>query len=450
MDSNRLPSAHDLHRRCAAVALTALMAVVAPPALADDDDPPWEPPPIVPGPPGPSLGFQAQVLTESKVLNGCNSASLDEIDGRRVAWCLARVYNTDTVWDTRNTAGDWARASSRAPLHSGLAMPFAPATQDKPWWWGPNDLMAQGSAARAQATKTSLRAGAFAWDSRDRTWYWDPDHPTDPFVGLGPGGGGLHKGLDEITRAGARAEARRTDLIIANGDGPLSLTFRLDGRFESGNNGPSPGGGSFSFAAALYDRSKLVWINNGDDIVPIWTDYSAFGLTGVAYGVSPTGGPGFDSLLKEPGFRGYIVPRLSGAYPEGSPYDETFTLTLDAKAGTPVTLALMLQVWAKGFDRCDDEPGDGSGGCLVSGDTSDHSTLVDFSHSLQLTQVVLGGTITSLESALGVDYMALAVPEPAAWWLWLAGAPAIVRWARRRAAHQDCPGARPGVTAGDP
>jgi hypothetical protein len=73
MASNRLPSAEVLHRRVTAAALIALAALsagVAPPALADDDDPPWEPPPIVPGPPGPALGFQAQVFTESKVLDG--------------------------------------------------------------------------------------------------------------------------------------------------------------------------------------------------------------------------------------------------------------------------------------------------------------------------------------------------------------------------------------------
>jgi hypothetical protein len=437
MDSNRPPSAQDLHRRCAAVALTALMVVVAPPALADDDDPPWGPPPpgtIVPGPAGPSPGFLATVFTESKVLDGCASASLAQIDGRRVAWCLSPIYNNDPGADTRTTAGAWASARSRTPLPSGVAMPFVPATPDKPWWWGPNDLMAQGSAARAQATKTSLRAGAFALDESDRTWYWDPDHPTDPFVGLGPGGGGLHKGLDEITRAGARAEARRTDLIIANGDGPVSLTFRLDGRFESGNNGSRPGGGTFSFAAALYDRSKLIWYDTGDGFVPFWTSANAFQLGGVAYGVSPTGGPDFGVLLDEPGLQGYPVPRLSGAFAEGSPYDETFTLTLDAKAGTPVTLALMLQTNASGFDRCDDEPRDGSGGCLVPGNTPDYSTLVDFSHSLQLTQVVLGGTVTSLESALGVDYMALAVPEPGTWALWLSGLAAIGQLARRRRA----------------
>jgi hypothetical protein len=441
MASNRLPSAEVLHRRVTAAALIALAALsagVAPPALADDDDPPWEPPPIVPGPPGPALGFQAQVFTESKVLDGCASASLDVIDGRRVAWCLAPVYNTDTVWDTRNTAGAWARADSRAPLPAGVGIPFEPAGPGRPWWWGPNDLMAQGAAARAQASPLTLRAGAFAVDSSDRTWYWDPDHPTDPFVGFGPGGGSLHKGLDEITRAGARAEARRTDQITASGDGFVSLTFRLDGRFESGNYGSNPGGGTFSFAAALYDRSKLVWIDTGDDIVPIWTDDGAFGLTGVAYGVSPTGGPGFDHLLKEPGFRGYNVPRLSGAYPDDSLYDQTFTLTLDVTDGQVVTLALALNVLATGFDRCDDEPGDGSGGCLVpSSDVRDYSTLVDFSHSLQLTGVVLGGGVTGLQSALGGDYMALAVPEPAVWWLWLAGCPAVLCWARRRAAHRN-------------
>jgi hypothetical protein len=62
---------------------------------------------------------------------------------------------------------------------------------------------------------------------------------------------------------------------------------------------------------------------------------------------------------------------------------------------------------------------------------------VDFSHSLQLTGVVLGGGVTGLQSALGVDYMALAVPEPAVWWLWLAGCPAVLCWARRRAAHRN-------------
>lgn len=406
----------------------ALLTLSAGPAWAGDDDPPPGPPPWVDGPAGPALGVQAQSRSLSQVLDDCTSASLFvEDDGRRVAWCLQPVYITDRDQAASATAGGWARSDSRVPLPSNVFIAFEPAHPDRPWWWGPNNLMAQGAAARAMAAPMALRAGAFSRHENDRVWSWDPDADT-PFNNFGIG----HLGLDEITRASADAEARSVDQITVRGSGRVSFRFHLDGRYEAGRFGPNPGGGGFAFGVALYDRSQLRWLNTGDDIIPVWVA-DAFAIDGISYGAAPTGlGADVAELLKEPGFEGYRLARFGGDAPDGSLFDGSFVVTLDVSDGTVLTLAMALRAAASGFDRCDSEPGDGQG-CLSGGDIFDNSTLIDFSQSALLTGIEIDGGITGLSSAVGADYMALAtvVPEPATWALWLLGAAAVLRAGRR-------------------
>jgi hypothetical protein len=419
-----------------ALASAALLSALAAPAWAGDDDPP----PLllgpggsylVDGPAGPALGVRSQALSYSQVLNGCTSASVFvQDDGRSVAVCLNGVYNTDDEQVGSTTAGAWAKADARLPLPDGLALPWAPATSDKPWWWGDNNLMSQGAAARSMASPRDLRAGAFAVHEQDRVWNWNPEDDT-PFNGSGQGIG--HEGVGEFTRASASAEARSVDQITVHGSGRVIFHFNLDGLYEAGRSGPAPGGGSFAFGVALYDRSQLRWLNTGDFIIPIWLT-AAFRTEGISYNADETApGPEFGQLLDEPAFAGQPVDRFGGDAPEGTLFDGGFTVALSVLDGTELTLVTALQVGAWGFDRCDSEPGNGRG-CISGGDTLDNSTLIDFSSSARLTGVEIDSDIIGLSSASGVDYMALAtvVPEPATWALGLLGGAVVLRAGRRR------------------
>lgn len=422
-----------LPRRPVLLAGTALMATLAVPCWAGDDEPPPGPPPWVDGPAGPSLGVQAQSRSYSQVLDDCTSASLFvEDDGRRVAWCLAPVYITDLDEAASATTGSWARSDSRLPLPSNVFIPYEPAHPDRPWWWGGNEYMAQGAASRAKASPTSLHAGAFARHQHDRVWRWDPDG-NPPFNGSNTGIG--HEGLEEITRSSATAEARSVDQITVHGSGRLSFVFRLDGLYEAGRFGPAPGGGGFAFGVALYDRSQLRWINTGDQLIPIWlSEEEAYRFDGISYGASPTGlGPEVSTLLREPGLAGFRLARFGGDAPDGSPFDGSFSVSLDVLDGTVLTLSMALQVAASGFESCDSEPGDGRG-CFSGGDIFDNSTLIDFGNSARLTAILVDGGITGLSSAVGADYAALisVVPEPATWALWLLGTAAVLRAGQRR------------------
>ncbi len=416
-----------------ALGVALLLAAAAPSARAFPS--PVIPLPIfgdpVAGPPAPAVGVRALAESQSKALDGCTSAWTGVIDGRNVASCQMPVYINDQSQSQQTTPGTWATSRARTPLPSNIGVIYEPATPDFPWWWGDNANLVQGAAARAYAGPKLLRAGAFALDTKDEGWSWAPG-TSSPFSHSTESG---HHGLREFADATARATAVSVDRFTVSGTGPMKMNFILDGIHESGYSGPNPGGGSFEFVLALYDRSKLSFYQFGDFVIPHWSSPQDYRLAGVVYNATAAPTPSYWQLLGEEGFRDMLPLRVSTPQAEGTPYENQFVLEFDATDGQELTLAMLLRTTVSGFDGCDDKPGDGIN-ASCPGSLADRSTLVDFSSSMRLASIELGGNITGLTSVVGADYMAVVVPEPGTWVLWLAGVPAVAHWVRRRARRQ--------------
>lgn len=406
----------------------------------------------------PQTGNRAHAYASTAIFKSCTSVYIDEDAG--TAECDDPFYLRDGTPRSTTQRGDWVSSASLAFL-PGTGGVLGPPAQGKPWWWGRYEDYPNQAAARAQADGPRLRAGAVAIDSSDAQWGWvrSRDESCRPCaIGL--------TGLGEFDNYSANAQASFVDRFRADRSGRATFVFRLDGTYETGNDGFFESeGGKFAFSVALYDRNDLLFIDDGDfrfyQLKQVSTAAVGFGRPGPA--ASPGNPlPSLGNLVGDPllpfgsgwnqsygevdpvtlqwrnprpgGGSGVVAIDPDAA--EGTPFDRWYAVTLDVTEGQELTLAAALWVDATGWDRCDDKPGNGvDPSCGVG------RTILDFSHTAELKAVVLSPGLTLSGSEAGVDYMALAqpVPEPRAWALMALGLGALAWRARRRAGGVSTP-----------
>jgi len=444
--------------------LAALVALAlwAPLSLADEDDPfdhgglPIIGTPVTPVLPTPGT-FARATASRSHFVDcadyGLSGVHIDEYEADGVS--ALTVGCNDSVYD---------RASTEATVTTpGQRISAGPnGSSDSPDNWR---SLSAGATAESNLlgpdNVLNLKAGARASNSHDveatlkvivDAWSLDPiGWERSGASGFSPEWARL---VGEMDGYSSSALARLSDRFVADGTGRLVIEFHADGLYERGGGLPQimPTGGRVSFAAVLLDPTGLeeFFFGGDDGFVRRWREGS-IAATGFALGRDQTDDlfghnpfPDGEQLLGSEDLRdfaptGSAVP--SADLPNSpTPVAEWLRVALDVVEGREYWLIAGLFVSASGWNACDTIPGDGSRPNIAGGNSnacgSANGTIVDFTSTVQLSDVIFEGGLRGLQTASGVDYrLAVSsvrpVPLPPALWLMGSGLAMLLAGAGR-------------------
>jgi hypothetical protein len=438
--------------------MPAMLAMAASTAWADEVEELWPlpTPTLKPAAPLlPSLGSYSKVTAGSAVFRGCADYSMGSVwasdpgeFGRKTAVCDDTVYDQETKVFTSTTRGERIGA-----VASGGNAGFSGSAD------GWKNASGAGATATANLQKEghvfNLKVGAQARNGRDVLFSITPTY--DPWTAAQNGWReGSSNGAwwleDGINSQGAGAIARMADRFVVEGTGFVKMTFTVDGLYEKGDSLPvDAGGGKFSFGVGLFNPDSLVEFDVGGDTgtVRMWQQ-ATFG--GFALGRDLRDAPfAFQPFISAEdllGSKDFEAPQSSALPSAQLPDEPTFmersvTVTLPAQDGQTLWLVAGLWASASGWNPCDPIAGDGNKpNVAIILDPDDDGpgcggrTVVDFTSTAKLSALELGGSITGLVGASGVDYrLAVAsqpIPEPGTYALMLSGLAGIAALARRQ------------------
>jgi len=444
------------------LAAMVALALWTPVSLADEDDPfDHAGPPIVGTPVTPVLptpGTFARAVASRSHFVDCADYSLSgvhideyEADGESAltVGCNDSVYDSASTEATVTTPGqrisvgpsgsssspdNWRSSSAGATAESNLL--------------GPDNVLNLKAGARANNSRDVEAELGMAVDA------WS----LEPIGWLRVGSSGFYPNrarlVDEMDGYSSSALARLTDRFVADGTGRLVIEFHADGLYERGGGVPQimPTGGRVSFAAVLLDPTGLeeFFLGGDDGFVRRWRE-GTIAATGFALGRDQTDDlygrnpfPDGEQLLGSEDLRDFVpggsaVP--SADLPNSpTPVDEWLRVALDVVEGREYWLIAGLFVSASGWNSCDTSPGDGSRPNIVGAGFnacgSANGTIVDFTSTVQLSDVIFEGGLRGLQTASGVDYrLAVSsvrpVPLPPALWLMGGGLTVLLAGVRR-------------------